>query len=182
MSLKFLAILCIYLQFLNINNVASLPSDNYIFPCYYVYEPATLKPESIPTDLCTHVIILGCVTQNSNDSLAKYAKKPYDCSIVLKKMASLKQINPNLKLIMSMATDIDVMHSIVKKNETIDAYTSSAIKLAIDFNFDGIDLDWEYPCGIDRFKFTHLLQSFREKITRSNKKCSDFKCGYRSWF
>ena len=144
----------------------------YIFPCYYVYEPATLKPESIPVDMCTHIIILGCVTQLANDSVARYVTKPYNCSHVLRKMALLKQENPALKLVMSMATDADVMHTIVKKNETMEAYASSAVQLVLDFDFDGIDLDWEYPCGTDRFKFTRLLQNFRAKIDASPRQLS----------
>ena len=141
---------------------------DYVFPCYYVYEPATLKPESIPADLCTHVIILGCVYEQTNASTANLSRKPYDCSVVLRKLAALKQLNPDLKLVLSMATNKDAMHSIVSADATIDAYTSSAIALASQYHFDGIDLDWEYPCGADRFKFTTLLRNFRAKISRSS--------------
>ena len=167
MEIKILRITLFY-AFFQILLKFNHSNANYIFPCYYVYEPATLKPESIPIDLCTHIIILGCVYEQTNDTVAHLLKKPYDCSYVLTKLANLKEQNPNLKLILSMATNKDAMHIIVKKNQSIDDYTNSALKLAIDFRFDGIDLDWEYPCDLDKFKFTLLLKSFREKITTSS--------------
>jgi chitinase len=161
-TLRNLAFCVFFLLLLNLNFALT----DYIFPCYYVYEPATLKPESIPVDLCTHIIILGCVYEQTNETIANILKKPYDCSIVLTKLANLKQQNPSLKLILSMATNKDAMHIIVKKNQSIEDYTNSAIRLALDYKFDGIDLDWEYPCDLDKFKFTLLLENFREKITR----------------
>ena len=151
----------------NSSNEIKIKSSSYIFPCYYVYEPHVLKPESIPAfNLCTHIIILGCIVEQENETLARYLTKPYDCSMVLKKLSSLKQINPELKVIMSMGTNVKAMQFIVQNSASIDSYTTSAINLAIEFNFDGIDIDWEYPCGDDRFRFTSLLKSLRAKVNK----------------
>lgn len=138
----------------------------YIFPCYYYYEPQTLKPESIPADLCTHIIIIGCVTEKVNETQAKYTERPYNCSIVLQKMLELKNQNPKLKLVLSMATNSDAMRFIVESNESMETYARSAIKIGLDFKFDGLDFDWEYPCGEDKFKFTKLLSIFRFYIQK----------------
>ena len=61
---------------------------NYIFPCYYVYEPEYLKPESIPAfDLCTHIILIGpCIGQTINSSFNSVSMKPYNCQRVLTKV------------------------------------------------------------------------------------------------
>ena len=61
---------------------------NYIFPCYYVYEPEFLKPESIPAfDLCTHIILIGpCIGQTINSSFNSVSMKPYNCQRVLTKV------------------------------------------------------------------------------------------------
>lgn len=62
--------------------------QEYIFPCYYVYEPQYLKPESIPAfDLCTHIILIGsCVGQTINSSYNSVNMKPYNCQRVLTKV------------------------------------------------------------------------------------------------
>ncbi len=61
---------------------------NHIFPCYYVYEPEYLKPESIPAfDLCTHIILIGpCIGQTINSSFNSVSMKPYNCQRVLTKV------------------------------------------------------------------------------------------------
>ena len=61
---------------------------NYIFPCYYVYEPEYLKPESIPAfDLCTHIILIGpCIGQTIKSSFNSVSMKPYNCQRVLTKV------------------------------------------------------------------------------------------------
>jgi chitinase len=143
--------------------ITGTQARSYIFPCYYVYEPHVLKPESIPaTDLCTHIIILGCVTEQLDETLVAHVTRPHDCSVVLDKLAALKTRNPSLKLVMSMATNGDVMHSISKDPSLVEKFAQQAIRLAVEHHFDGLDLDWEYPClGDDRHKFTYLLQRLR---------------------
>lgn len=69
-----------------------------------------------------------------------------------------------------MATNANLMHLIVQNDESIYNFTSSAIELAIKFDLDGIDLDWEYPCdGTDRFRFTQLLANLRYLIDNEYK-------------
>lgn len=153
-----------YLIFSLLSLVITAKSDlnqTYIFPCYYYYEPHNLKPESIPIDLCTHIIILGCVYEQVNVSLARYVETPYNCSIVLEKLSNLKMLNSDLKVVVSMATNLDAMHQIVQSDKSMEEYANSALKLALEYKFDGIDFDWEYPCGEDKFKFTKLLEKFR---------------------
>ena len=139
---------------------------SYIFPCYFMYEPHALTPELVPSDLCTHIILNSCVGETKNDSIVRYLTNPYNCSMVLKKVKKLKDINPDLKLIISVASNVEAMHLVVQSESSMDEYTESAIKLAIDYGYDGIDFDWEYPCGEDKFKFTKLLEKFRNMVQR----------------
>jgi chitinase len=139
-------------------------SSEYIFPCYYVYEPQTLKPESIPFDLCTHIINIGCVIDNVNETVVSVSLQPYNCSSVLRKLVSLKDLNPHLKIVISIATNVQVMNKVVETESTMKQYAESAIGVALEYNLDGIDFDWEYPCGEQRLKFTNLLRVFREHI------------------
>ena len=50
----------------------------------------------------------------------------------------------------------------------MNEYVESAIDLATTYDYDGLDFDWEYPCGDDRFKFTKLLEIFRHRIEQDN--------------
>lgn len=49
------------------------------------------------------------------------------------------------------------------------AFISSAIEFATRYNFDGIDLDWEYPEEADRESFTALLAEMRAAIDRDGR-------------
>ena len=145
-----------------IRNEKIKETSNYIFPCYYYYEPQNLKPESIPANnLCTHIIIIGCFNDYLNTSQSEH-------SSVLKKVSDLKNQNPHLKVIISMATNSDAMHFVVKSQDSMLNYVNTAIRVAIEFNYDGIDFDWEYPCNEDKFKFTQLLSLFRGLIAKQN--------------
>ena len=125
------------------NPVTTDSAQSFIFPCYYVYEPQLLKPEAIPAfDLCTHLIMAGCTVDNSSTSMVEAATAPFNCSAAMLRLSSLKTQNPSLKIIVSIATNADAMHNIVKTEESVDSYTSSAIKLALQHQLDGLDFDW----------------------------------------
>ncbi|ASZ07063.1 hypothetical protein CK496_03690 [Enterococcus thailandicus] len=64
-----------------------------------------------------------------------------------------------------MAFDI-----VTKTPEKMDAFTDEAVKFMLDHNFDGIDIDWEYPDNTDRqTKFIALMKQLREKLTVAGK-------------
>ncbi|MBO0432056.1 glycosyl hydrolase family 18 protein [Enterococcus sp. DIV0660C] len=64
-----------------------------------------------------------------------------------------------------MAFDI-----VTKTPEKMDAFTDEAVKFMLDHNFDGIDIDWEYPDNADRqTKFIALMKQLREKLTVAGK-------------
>jgi hypothetical protein len=92
-TLRNLAFCVFFLLLLNLNFALT----DYIFPCYYVYEPATLKPESIPVDLCTHIIILGCVYEQTNETIANILKKAIRLLDSFDKIGKLKTAKSQLK-------------------------------------------------------------------------------------
>lgn len=160
----FLGIFCF---FISSTQTFAKGKTDYIFPCYYVYEPQNLKPELIPTDLCTHIILIGCIHENSEELSPSIIKKPYNCSNVLKKVAYLKKQNPSIKTIISLATNATAMHQIVQNESKIDSFVMNALNLATSYGYDGIDFDWEYPCNEDKFKFSMLLQKFRFQLEKN---------------
>jgi hypothetical protein len=109
--------------------------NGYVFPCYYYYEPNGLTPELIPNNLCTHIIILGCVDETN--LLVEPLQRPYNCSNAFLKMQKLKEINPKLTLSISIATNEDAINKVVSSEETINNYLDSAIELVKRTNFQG---------------------------------------------
>lgn len=65
----------------------------------------------------------------------------------------------------------DLAFDIVTKTpEKMDAFTDEAVKFMLDYKFDGIDIDWEYPDNEDRkTKFIALMKQLREKLTAAGK-------------
>jgi len=139
----------------------------YIFPCYYYYDPAVLKPESIPLDICTHIIFLGCVTEEN--LTAEYIKTPYNCSHILERVSNLKKRNNKITLILSMGTMGDAMHKIVAQNDSqIEKYVDSVVEITKKYGYQGVDFDWEFPCdGNDRFQLTKLFRMLRKRVGSS---------------
>jgi len=81
-------------------------------------------------------------------------------------VAALKVRNPSLKIMFSTGTAA-ALHQIVQSPASIATYADSVLQLARRYNLDGVDFDWEYPCGGDALKFTQLLQAFRSRIDSS---------------
>ncbi len=68
----------------------SATSAEYIFPCYYVYEPENLSPEQVPAfDLCTHVILIGCTGEVVGSNEVQVHSSPVDCKTGLRKVGIL---------------------------------------------------------------------------------------------
>jgi chitinase len=94
----------------------------------------------------------------------------------VQKLVSLKKRNPNLKVILSLGgwggckTCSDIFSIANDRN----AFAESVKKLLVDFNADGLDLDWEYPAiegfpghtfqPADKKNFTSLVKQLRATL------------------
>lgn len=88
----------------------------------------------------------------------------------------LKQANPHLKTIISVGgwTWSNRFSDVAASQVTRETFANSAVDFLRKFNFDGIDLDWEYPVagGLpgnsyrpeDKQNYTKLLQEIRNKL------------------
>ena len=89
---------------------------------------------------------------------------------------ALKQINPNLKTIISVGgwTWSGKFSDTALTNTSRTVFADSCVTFIKQYGFDGVDLDWEYPVsgGLstnskrpeDKHNFTLLLQKIREKL------------------
>lgn len=93
---------------------------------------------------------------------------------VLDSIRACKKVNPDLKLVVSLGGwGAGGFSNACQTEEGIEKLASSTVKLALKEGFDGIDVDWEYPCsgvaGIDyssndRENFTKLLKALRKHL------------------
>ncbi len=94
---------------------------------------------------------------------------------VLKKLNDLKQINNELKILISVggwAWSKNFSDAVLTKDSR-EIFANSAIEFMLKHNIDGIDLDWEYPGQRgdnnkfrpeDKENFTAILKLIREKL------------------
>lgn len=100
--------------------------------------------------------------------------QPYAGNI--NQLNKLKQINPNLKTIISVGgwTWSNRFSDVAATAATRETFANSAVDFLRKYNFDGVDLDWEYPVsgGLDgnskrpqdKQNYTLLLSKIREKL------------------
>lgn len=128
--------------------------------CYYEsWAESYFAPEDIDVSICTHVnyAFLGINEDGSfrldggdgKNIQNQFNKKlPSNVPDILKRLSALKSRNSNLKLLISVGgwsegstTFSDVAADAGKKTNM--AY--STLYYMQTYNFDGIDIDWEYP-------------------------------------
>jgi chitinase len=117
--------------------------ENLKVICYWT---SNHKVEDINPDLCTHIHYSFFILDEDNaapvDELGFPNKEVYD------KLNALKQKNAELKIIPAIGGwgDDAAKYSRVAANETKrKIFVNNTIQLVVNNNFDGFDLDWEFP-------------------------------------
>lgn len=152
--------------------------------CYYtnwsVYRPGSAKfsPQNINPYLCTHLIYaFGGFTKDS-------ALKPFDKYQDIEqggyaKFNGLKTYNKQLKTLLAIGGWNEAssrFSPMVANAEKRHLFARNAIKYLRQNNFDGLDLDWEYPAfrdggkPRDRANYALFVQELREEFQRESDK------------
>lgn len=94
----------------------------------------------------------------------------------VEKLNRWKEVNPNLNTVISIGGwGAGGFSEAASTPEGRSIFADTAIELMKAYNFDGIDIDWEYPCsslaGIasspnDKRNFTLMLKELREKLDK----------------
>ncbi|HZJ58019.1 MAG TPA: glycoside hydrolase family 18 protein [Clostridia bacterium] len=100
----------------------------------------------------------------------------------LGKLHILKEIkaqNPHLKTLISVGGwGADGFSDAALTEESRELFADTAVKFMKDYGFDGVDIDWEYPCssaaGIvsrpeDKENFTLMLEELRQQLDREGE-------------
>jgi chitinase len=92
------------------------------------------------------------------------------------KLKALKQIHPNLKILISVGgwSWSDRFSDAALTDASRTAFADSCVAFIVNYGLDGVDIDWEYPVsgGLstnayrpeDKYNFTLLMQKLREKL------------------
>ncbi|KAJ3601777.1 hypothetical protein NHX12_029541 [Muraenolepis orangiensis] len=143
------------------------------------YRPSSGKftPDNIDPFLCTHVVY-ALATINSFNQLIT---TEWNDEQQYKVLNSLKNINPALRTLLSVGGTVNGMSPfiwMVSKPESRAVFMKSAISFLRKHNFDGLNLDWEFPgqkgsAETDKDKFTELVteldQAFFEEARDTRK-------------
>ena len=101
-------------------------------------------------------------------------------TINLRKLSELKEINPELKVLISIGgwTWSKNFSDAVLTDTSTQNFASSAVAIVSKYNLDGVDIDWEYPGMIgdsntyrpeDKHGYTNLFRYLREDLDSLGK-------------
>eukprot|EP00095_Tigriopus_kingsejongensis_P006279 snap_masked-scaffold1533_size36968-processed-gene-0.3 protein:Tk06279 transcript:snap_masked-scaffold1533_size36968-processed-gene-0.3-mRNA-1 annotation:"chitinase" len=146
--------------------------DGYKVVCYYTnwsqYRPNIGKfyPKDIDPFLCTHLIFAfgwikgGKLTSFEASDLAADGK-----SGLYQRVLAHKATNPKLKVLLAIGGWSFGTSKFKKMSDTRfsrQTFIFSAIQFLRQHNFDGLDMDWEYPKSSDKDNFVAILKELRE--------------------
>ncbi|CAF1450820.1 unnamed protein product [Adineta ricciae] len=138
-------------------------AQSYLFGCYYDYNQPLVLPEQLPVDTCTHVLLIGAVlVKNLGVTVVQH---PYNGFDVLQSMRDYRVRSSNgLKFVPSLLGD-DVEWKIALKDaESRRIFIAALIDFAKSQKIDGLDFDWEYPCGDYKSIYTDFIQELRTTV------------------
>lgn len=136
------------------------PRDEDRVVCYvraaasYRKEPLAFSPEDLDPFACTHVIYAFATIDPHNFNMISNDDEFDIVQGGYRSVAGLKRINPRLKVLISVGEGRqDGSHrfsTMVSSANRRRDFIRSAISLIKQYNFDGMDIHWEYP-GAEEF-------------------------------
>ncbi|KAM3959562.1 chitinase-3-like protein [Aphomia sociella] len=158
--------------------VSSDNVDDKVVSCYYDTPNQLDKHQLMPTDihphLCTHINIAFARVVNKTIWLDDQQYK------VLSQIVKLKQINPKLKVMLSVggAGNDNGFSEMVVNHASRKIFIKSIKSILRNYTLDGIDLDWEFPAihnshytlqKRERQHFSQLLHEIRSEYIREKR-------------
>ncbi|KAJ7285477.1 hypothetical protein O6H91_Y330700 [Diphasiastrum complanatum] len=107
------------------------------------YSADSYPPSSINSLLFTHLFYAFAILDNSTFQVQLPAYD--DGSLIGGFTSAVKQSNPNVQTLISIQSDKPTFASMASSTSFRKSFITSSIALARNYNYDGLDVDWEYP-------------------------------------
>ncbi|XP_054717240.1 probable chitinase 10 [Uloborus diversus] len=157
---------------LSSSSSSSSPSQKKIV-CYFTnwaqYRPNDGKyvPEDVLPELCTHLIYaFGWMKKHRISSFDATDETKEGKAGMYERLVKIKDRNKDLKVLLAIggwSFGTQRFKEMASNRYNRQLFVFSAIRYLRDRNFDGLDLDWEFPRGNDDKKnFVLLLKELRE--------------------
>ncbi|KAM9005008.1 chitotriosidase-1 isoform X1 [Sarcophilus harrisii] len=133
---------------------------------------AAFLPQNVDPFLCTHIIY--AFADMKDHRLTTLEAKDVQ---FYKDLNNLKSRNPNLKILLAIGGwnfGTKKFTDMVTRPETLQIFVQSVISFLRQYNFDGFDLDWEYPGSrdspaIDKERFTSLVENLHNAFLQESQ-------------
>ncbi len=130
------------------------------YPNWAIYRSPSFKPENIDFDLVTHINYAFAKVDKAGDIALFDAwadieyRSDWNASSPepafwgnFKAFSDLKKKHPHIKTLISIGgwTLSDTFSALAESPTARANFVENAIKFCKDYDFDGVDIDWEYP-------------------------------------
>ncbi|KAK3083361.1 hypothetical protein FSP39_020764, partial [Pinctada imbricata] len=168
--------------FENERSIALKATKEFKRVCYFTnwshqrpHVPTRFEIGNIDPTLCTHINYAFAKVDKSRLTLFRTNIDDDNLSLDNKQgrffeFTSLKKKHPHLKMMLSVGgegTD-DIFSDIVKSYEAMKTFAMNCRIYLGDRDFDGLDVDWEYPRAKNKDGFTHLLKALYEEFKNTS--------------
>lgn len=148
--------------------------------CYYTnwsqYRPKKGKyvPENIDPFICTHIIFaFGWMKNNKVSAFDSTDDNKAGKKGLFQRVTELKHQNPKLKVLLAIggwSFGTEKFKTMASNKYNRRVFIFSSLEFLRSREFDGLDVDWEFPRGPeDKKNFVDLLKELREAFEAEAK-------------